>query len=444
MTEGEKCLNILFWNVFEILIDFIESFIVLRFVSKIQGFKVKKHKTIFLISTILFSLELIMINNMVHFEGLAIFFPIFTLCLYSYLFLKGSFLEKLFLSFSTILSIIIINSTTAILTNIIFKVTIKELIFNKNIFRFAIIILTKIIFFTITQAILKFKKSYVHYDLEKKEWILLLFSPIISIFFCSQIIEIALDIGLTGQKLYNFLIFTLCIIIVNFLNYYLFFKITSNRKTKEELKFLKYQLNYEQKSMNNIKSTYNELQMLRHDMKNNIFCISALLEQKEYEKAYEYLNNLSGKIVKTKTFATTNNKAIDCILNLKIQSAIKENIKFTYNVDNNIKTTNEVDFCILLANLLDNAIEACQNINNKSKSINLKISNGNFINIVVKNTIEDSVLQNNPNLKTIKSNSKNHGFGTLSIKNIVEKYNGYINYYERNGNFYCQTFLPKI
>ena len=395
-------------------------------------------------SVLVFFLELIIINNIVNFEGLAIFFPILTLYLYSHFFLRGHFLEKIFVSFLAIVSIIIINSTIAILTNIIFKVPLKELIYSKNIFRFITIILTKIIFFCTTQAIIKLKKFYKYNNLNFKEWILLLFSPIISIFFCTQIIDIVLESGFLGEKLYNFLFFTICIVLVNILNYYLFLRITNNRKATEELEFLKYQLYYQQKNIENIKTTYNDLQLLRHDMQNNIFCISALLEQKEYEKAYKYLSDLSGKIDNTNLFAKTNNKAIDCILNLKIQSAKKLKIKFMYDIAPNINTYNEVDFCILLANLLDNAIEACQKIDDKERSISLTIKNNNFITILVKNTVKDSVLKNNPHLNTIKEDLSSHGFGTLSIRSIVKKYNGYLNYYEQDGKFCCQTILPQI
>lgn len=431
------------WTIFEIAIDFLESYLVIWFLSKVQGFK-KNREYMFLPAVAIFFCELIVINSSVSFEGLAIFFPILTLYLYAQFFLNGSVLEKLFVSFLTIVCIIIINSTVAILANVIFKVTLKDLIFNKNIFRFIIVLLTKAIFFIIAKSIIRLKKLYHHYELNSSEWILLLFSPIISIFFCTQIMQSVLLSGVPNDKLYNFLFFTICIILVNILNYYLFLKITASRKAKNELDFLKYQLYYQQKSIKNLNETYSKLQVLRHDMQNNIFCVLALLEQQAYDEAQNYLTELSGEINNTQSFMKTNNKAIDCILSLKIQSAKEQNIDFTCDIEQNIKTKNDIDICILLANLLDNAIESCQKICTDKKSIHLEIKCDNFISILVKNSIENSVLENNPTLNSSKKDSVLHGFGTLSVKSIVKKYNGYLNYYEHDGNFCCKTMLPQI
>ncbi len=49
----------------------------------------------------------------------------------------------------------------------------------------------------------------------------------------------------------------------------------------------------------------------------------------------------------------------------------------------------------------------------------------------IKNAISSSVLQKNAKLLTTKANRKYHGFGTESIRNLVEKYDGGTEYYEK-------------
>lgn len=63
--------------------------------------------------------------------------------------------------------------------------------------------------------------------------------------------------------------------------------------------------------------------------------------------------------------------------------------------------------------------------------------------IAVKNSIAESVLLNNPDLKTDKQNKSEHGFGIKSIKQIADKYDGSIEFNEENGVFIAEVWLKK-
>ena len=100
----------------------------------------------------------------------------------------------------------------------------------------------------------------------------------------------------------------------------------------------------------------------------------------------------------------------------------------------------DVDICILLGNLLDNAIEASRG--NDRKEIELYImKNQGELEIKVENRITVPVLGGNTGLKTTKKDKKNHGFGIVSVKNIVEKYHGLMDVYEKNGKFCVSVIL---
>ena len=104
---------------------------------------------------------------------------------------------------------------------------------------------------------------------------------------------------------------------------------------------------------------------------------------------------------------------------------------------------------ILLANVLDNAIEACQK--NKGRSeIKLKMWNeAGYYFLNISNTVELDVLQENPNLTTSKNDKKLHGVGLKSVKDIVKKYNGMIDFAQKQNRFFVyislgkDTFLPQ-
>ncbi len=93
---------------------------------------------------------------------------------------------------------------------------------------------------------------------------------------------------------------------------------------------------------------------------------------------------------------------------------------------------------ILLSNLLDNAIAGCSI---SEPSIELTISRKKSLTyIAVCNSIDSSVLENNPELVTNKADSSDHGFGIKSIKNIVKKYEGSVDFKEDNLKFIAEIW----
>ena len=122
-----------------------------------------------------------------------------------------------------------------------------------------------------------------------------------------------------------------------------------------------------------------------------------------------------------------------------------KNISVDCDITDNILNIDDIDLTILTANLLDNAIEASQKIDNKNRYIvvNIKNIDGNMV-FVIKNKITESVLKNNPKLLTSKNDFNFHGIGNISVRSIVEKYNGSINYYEKDNLFCCEAVLKKL
>lgn len=80
---------------------------------------------------------------------------------------------------------------------------------------------------------------------------------------------------------------------------------------------------------------------------------------------------------------------------------------------------------------------------NESKSkIDFEISDSKgYLNIVLKNTIDESVLIKNPRLRTSKKDKSKHGFGLQTVADIVKKYDGMINAFEENGDFITDILL---
>ena len=66
---------------------------------------------------------------------------------------------------------------------------------------------------------------------------------------------------------------------------------------------------------------------------------------------------------------------------------------------------------------------------------------GEYISFTFRNSIDQSVMQNNHALKTTKANSELHGVGLKSVRSIVKKYDGMLQFYEENNEFCCNILL---
>ena len=117
----------------------------------------------------------------------------------------------------------------------------------------------------------------------------------------------------------------------------------------------------------------------------------------------------------------TNNEYVNAMLNLKISEASSKNIEMVVNTISDIGDTDNWDLCNLLGNMLDNAIRSCEKTSKKYMTLQIFRDKNGYFNIIVKNQIENSVLKNNPTLKSDKFNASEHGYGVSIIKPTIKK-----------------------
>ena len=137
----------------------------------------------------------------------------------------------------------------------------------------------------------------------------------------------------------------------------------------------------------------------------------------------------------------TENNTLDAILNVKLAHCKKNDIKmFVYKEKGAELNIPQREIVVLFGNVLDNAIEAATKT--KAKKIVVDISKKNmYLNIVVKNSIDESVLDGNPELNTTKSDSEFHGLGIKSVRKIVNSHNGDMRFYEEKKEFVCDIMI---
>lgn len=188
---------------------------------------------------------------------------------------------------------------------------------------------------------------------------------------------------------------------------------------KTEQENIKDQLNIANKYL----KSQEELRKLKHDTAHILSTINNY-NQIQIDELYKTYNQ---KFSTIDLPVKTGIDYIDTIINVKRSEAKEKNIQFNTQIQiGKSIPLKEDDFTLLLMNLLDNAIEHI-GIN---KQILLKIIDSNDIfSITVINSVNSPVLDEQGKFLH-KENNINHGFGLFSIRSIVEKYNGFINYQE--------------
>lgn len=207
---------------------------------------------------------------------------------------------------------------------------------------------------------------------------------------------------------------------------------------------MKKQIELQEEMLYDLEQKYDETTKIRHDIKNHISCALNMAYQYDCKELIKYLTELSDeKLNMITNYIPTDRKIIGAVLNSKLAKAKEEKIDMNCYIFSELEKINDIDVGILLANVLDNAIEACQK-NKGHSEIKLKTWNeAGYYFINISNTVEFDVLLNNPKLLTGKTDKNIHGIGLKSVKDIVRKYNGMIDFSQKRDMFFVYISLGK-
>lgn len=181
---------------------------------------------------------------------------------------------------------------------------------------------------------------------------------------------------------------------------------------------------------------------LRHDMANHLQTIVTLPE----EEIKPYLREL----LEDSTFQTgkrvCENTVVNAVLSAKLTQMEEEGIHADCKVSlpENLPFA-DTDLCSLFANSLDNAIEACRKVPQKSGTIRVGARAGKGVFVLrVQNPCHEKPVIRGGVLQTSKHDAEHHGFGTLSIQTIAQKYDGSARFSVEEGQFELLIYLPLV
>lgn len=217
-------------------------------------------------------------------------------------------------------------------------------------------------------------------------------------------------------------------------------QIAQNLDMQKQFAELEQDMQKQQEMADEIRHMQEQSRLLKHDMKNHTLVLLSYLEEEKMEEAKQYASDILDKLNKMYTYVNVGNALLNYIINHKLSKAKEFGIAIKAEIENlEFSYIDSVDFSALLNNMLDNAIRGA--LESKEKRLEVKIlSAKGFDVILMKNSIDQSVLEQNPELVSTKTES-GHGYGIRQMQTITEKYNGTMELDEEAGMFIVRVMF---
>lgn len=430
------------WNLIEAAAVFIECYMVVRFIIKYFGLKSEEHKLLKCSALFLCLFAIDFTGSIIIWNETMMVVGIVAVCaLFSFGFLKGNTFEKAVISVLTYIMFYFINLPVLAISSILADMSPIVIADSstQHIARVVGIFITKLLYFIATEIVLAVRKKE-NYQFKINEWIIVIsaFVTTLSIGFCINIV--------VKGNMFNEYVYIIITLLLSFLDVIIFVfmgKINRANKKAMDEQHLKNQLLHQQHEIQQLEEKYKEISILRHDHKSQLNCLKLILtDDDDTEKAIKYLDQCIGNHINNQqSHIHCTSSVLNIIINDKFRKAEELNIVTSCKILTKIPEQMEYDLSIMISNMLDNAIEACVKNNIPSQIILIIAEAAGYYHITVKNTIQESVLEKNRELKTSKKNKELHGWGVRSVKDLAKKRNGSVDIHEKNGMFIVSVML---
>lgn len=436
------------WNLFDIMVNFYQAIITIYFTYTYLGTKIYKHIYINTITYILLlGSSISILNHFFFFEYFYSIIYILIVLIYAFKNLYGTLWGKIFASMFPIIIVSLVSVLVGNIISMFFDVNLQVVLSENGVERFIAILVTQLlIFYFILLSLKIFKRNKKqNLELNKFEWLFVIVILLLSIVILILLNAISIE-KISYRVMFYLIIIMFCLVIINIVVCFIIIALDKKNDILLQNELLKFEQEYLKTYIDNTNEQYEIICKLRHDFVDNYGVIYTLLKENNIYSAVKHIENNLDCINDNTILVKTNNNIVNAVLNNKYSKAQAKGIFIRSLLISNFDYVEDIDLSRLLSNMLENSIVACEHIDdiNLFKEIFLKITEDDYkYSFILSNTISSSVLKNNPNLSTTKSDSKNHGYGIKIIKDIANKYDGFYDFYEEDNIFYCSVTLYK-
>ncbi len=226
----------------------------------------------------------------------------------------------------------------------------------------------------------------------------------------------------------NLVTLTLCVSLMSMVSIALTNRIIKDMDEKHKNELELQQMKMEHMYFSDVNSVLEEIRILRHDMRGELAIIHGYNEMNQRDKIRNHIEKKLSEMDIQLLPQIDKDNIITSFLNFKLKEAKSKNIDI--HIQSSLSEENEIyidkeDICRILNNIINNAIEACMECNEKYIKLNIDML-GSCIIIKSENPYTGKLNKEGGKILTVKKDKTRHGYGLKSIKNIAEKYGGFI------------------
>lgn len=179
-----------------------------------------------------------------------------------------------------------------------------------------------------------------------------------------------------------------------------------------------------------------------HDLKHQIGALRAMPESDEREHR---LRKIEQSVMVYDAIVESGNDTIDTVLTEKSLICERNKIVLTCIADGKcLDFIDTIDLYTIFGNALDNAIECVSNLQEAEKRI-ISVSifaRASFAFIQCENFFEREIIMSDGFPQSTKEQNGYHGYGIMSIRQIAEKYGGFVTIETKNNIFMLRVTIP--
>ncbi|NCB92507.1 MAG: ATP-binding protein [Clostridia bacterium] len=287
-----------------------------------------------------------------------------------------------------------------------------------------------------------YRLKHIRFSMIPKEIAgILLVVPVVVVLNCCFTVDMALEAG-TQQSL----IVCVCIIVASMLSYYFMLymmeRFSQMLQKRYEDEMYREEMKYKEMYYMEVEERNDYVYTLKHNMKNKLLSLYSLVDEGKNEQLKQELDLLSKEMGERDWRIYCENPVVNSVLQVKLGIAREREIRKDIVIQIPKQMKLELgDIGVLYGNLLDNAIEACEKLPKEQRFLKLenKYISGKLILI-----LSNSKQEKNAGLRTTKEDQYMHGKGISSVRKVVEKYNGTVDFQDKGKSFEVSVMLYGI
>lgn len=266
--------------------------------------------------------------------------------------------------------------------------------------------------------------------------------PLCSLISCFLLIEVAKEL-ISAQMVVLCMCIIFVIIITNYIIFLMIEKYTTVEEKQHEEEMIQTEILYRNEYYQDMERYQEQIQDIRHDMKNRLTGLLAAAEQGSAELIKDRLQEVLGDIRLAEEIIYSANPVVNAILKVKSVKAKEKEIPMQVTTLLPQRVSVDIgDMGVLYGNLLDNAIEAAMAVEQEKRYVHVesKFQEGRLL-LSIKNSKPSGTSSCQ---QTSKKDKIKHGRGIRSVRKVAEKYGGELMLKDQGEHFEAVLLLNGV